>query len=253
MTHPTISCERFNEQLAEFLERAVTEPMRTAMESHAVKCDDCGPMLADLRRLRIDATNLPELAPGRDLWSGIADRIEAPVLSLHGARASGRRIWTKPIFVSLAAAGLVAITATVTHRMDGGPKAGGPVDRSTGGPQANSVLRSTPTQSAPAVVASAPDTGQTHPRPPCRRPRFPVHRSTGPPVNRLPRSTWGPTSRPPSRPTTGRSSDCSSCTTSDVLSSTRRRLRSSEKTSRSSTTRSRRPRSRCGAIRRVSS
>ena len=181
MTHPTISCERFNEQLAEFLERAVSEPMRTAMESHAVKCDDCGPMLADLRRLRIDATNLPELAPSRDLWSGIADRIEAPIFSLHGTRASRRRIWTNPIFVSLAAAGLVAITATITHKMDGGPRAGGPVDRSTGRPQANSALRSTPTQSAPAV-ASAPDSSS----PAAQRSEVSgplVHRSTAQPVS----------------------------------------------------------------------
>jgi hypothetical protein len=175
MTHPTITCERFNEQLAEFLERAVSEPIRGAMESHAVKCDDCGPMIADLRRLRIDATNLPELAPSRDLWSGVAERIEAPVLSLPGARAARRRIWTNPIFVSLAAAGLVAITATVTHRMDGGPNAGGPVDRSTGGPQTTPAQHSAPVQSAPAV-ASAVDTGS------------PIQLSTGQPASpaRLP-------------------------------------------------------------------
>jgi hypothetical protein len=176
MTHPTITCERFSEQLADFLERAVSEPMRSAMESHAVSCDDCGPLLTDLRRFRIDAANLPELTPNRDLWSGIADRIEAPVFSLPGARGARRRSWSNPIFVGLAAAGLVAITATITHRMDGGP-----VDRSTGGPQTNSARPSKPTQSLPAV-ASAVDSG-----PPVRRstgqPASPVRRSTGQPVH----------------------------------------------------------------------
>jgi hypothetical protein len=175
MTHPTITCERFNEQLADFLERAVSEPMRAAMESHAVGCDDCGPLLTDLRRLRIDAANLPELTPRRDLWSGIADRIEAPVVSLPGARGARRRSWSNPIFVSLAAAGLVAITATITHRMDGGP-----VDRSTGGPQTNSAQRPAPTQSSP-TVASADSTPQPTRAPAVTGP--PVRRSTGQPAS----------------------------------------------------------------------
>jgi hypothetical protein len=176
MTHPTISCERFNEQLAEFFERAVTEPMRAAMESHAVKCDDCGPLLANLRRLRIDAANLPELAPSRDLWSGIADRIEAPVLSLHGARASRRRIWTNPIFVSLAAAGLVAITATITHKLDGGR-----VDGLTGGRQAAGARTTTPVKVAPPAVASAPESSAV--QPPNHLAESAVHPSASPPVH----------------------------------------------------------------------
>jgi hypothetical protein len=176
MTHPTITCERFNEQLADFLERAVSEPMRGAMESHAVSCDDCGPLLADLRRLRIDATNLPELSPSRDLWSGIAERIEAPVLSLPGARGARRRVWTHPIFVGVAAAGLVAITATITHRMDGGQ-----VDRPTGGQPANGAGVTTPVQVAPAAVASL-DSSRPAVQPSSRPAETAVHPSTRLPV-----------------------------------------------------------------------
>ena len=177
MTHPTITCERFNEHLADFLERALSEPTRAAMESHAVGCQDCGPLLGDLRRLRIDAANLTELVPSRDLWSGIASRIEAPVLSLPGSGSVRARRWTNPLVLGLAAAGLVAITATVTHWMEGGP-----VDRSTGGPPANSAQRPTPIVSPPTTVATAVDSG-----PPVHRstgqPASPVHRSTGQPVS----------------------------------------------------------------------
>jgi hypothetical protein len=155
MTHPTITCDRFNEQLADFLERAVSEPMRAAIESHAVSCEECGPLLADLRRLRIDAANLPELEPGRDLWSGIESRIQAPVLTLPGAHAARTRRWTNPVVLGLAAAGLVAVTATVTHWMEGGR-----VNRPTGGQPTNAAQRSTPTVSSPAVVATAMDTAQ---------------------------------------------------------------------------------------------
>ena len=176
MTHPTITCERFNEHLADFLERAVSEPTRAAMESHAVGCEDCGPLLGDLRRLRIDAANLPELVPSRDLWSGIASRIEAPVLSLPGSGSVRVHRWTNPLVLGLAAAGLVAITATVTHWMEGGP-----VDRLTGGPQTNSAQRPTPAPS-PLAVAPAVDSG-TPVRRSTGQPASPVHRSTGQPVS----------------------------------------------------------------------
>jgi hypothetical protein len=42
-----------------------------------------------LRRLSIDAANLPELSPSRDLWDGIAARIDAPVIPI-GTRGEPR-------------------------------------------------------------------------------------------------------------------------------------------------------------------
>lgn len=114
---PVESCDAFADALSDFLERDVSEPMRAAMESHALACNDCGPLLADLRKLRLDAANLPELAPSRDLWSGIAARIETPVVELGSARMVERpvrrtsnRIWT-----GLAAAALVGVTASTTY------------------------------------------------------------------------------------------------------------------------------------------
>jgi len=170
MTHPTITCERFNETLADFLERALSEPARAAMEAHAVGCSECGPLLADLRRLRIDAANLPELSPSRDLWSGIADRIEAPVVAFPGSPSVRQRRWGRYVSFGVAAAALIAVTATITHRMDGGPGGhtnGGPVDRLTGGPKANSGQTAAVTPSVSLPVDSGP----------------PVHRSTGQPVS----------------------------------------------------------------------
>jgi hypothetical protein len=185
MTHPTITCDRFNEQLADFLERAVSEPTRAAMETHAVGCEDCGPLLADLRRLRIDATNLPELAPSRDLWSGIEKGIQAPVLSLPGSNSVRARRWRNPLVLGLAAAGLVAVTATVTHWVEGRPGAGGPVGRLAGRPQTDSVP--TPTVSPSPAVAAVPDStigrSQTPGASASRMPGAPVHRPTGQPVS----------------------------------------------------------------------
>jgi len=118
MTDLAMNCGEFTDKLADFLERDVSESTRAAMEAHALDCGECGPLLADLRRLRIDAANLPELAPSRDLWSGIAERIETPVVALpsDGRQAPSRRV-ARRVWLGLAAAGLVAVTATVTREM----------------------------------------------------------------------------------------------------------------------------------------
>jgi len=117
MTHP-INCERFEEQLADLLERDVDEGTRASLEAHAISCGSCGPLLADLRKLRMDAANLPELAPSRELWNGIADRITTPVIELgHAGRVprSGMRRISRNVWSGLAAAGLVVATAGITH------------------------------------------------------------------------------------------------------------------------------------------
>lgn len=88
MTTDAMNCERFSNQLMDYLEHDADAATRASVEHHAGTCEDCGALLADVRKLRIDATNLPELALSRDLWSGIAARIETPVVPI-GAGASG--------------------------------------------------------------------------------------------------------------------------------------------------------------------
>lgn len=120
-----ITCDRFADSLAELLDRELPEPARVAMEAHAASCDDCGPLLADLRRLRTEAANLGELSPSRDLWAGIAARIETPVVELNSPNTARpartakleRSRWQRRAAIGLAAAALVGITATITHEI----------------------------------------------------------------------------------------------------------------------------------------
>ncbi len=128
MTTIPLNCDGFANALADYLERDDSPahprsagPRRAAVEAHAASCTDCAALLADLQQLRIDASGLPTLTPSRDLWDGVAARIEAPVIEL-GRRAGGggrsvqekRRIsaWTRP---AAAAAALVLVTAGVTY------------------------------------------------------------------------------------------------------------------------------------------
>jgi len=114
MTTTEMTCARFNDTLLSYLERETDEPTRAVLERHAVTCADCGALLADLRKLRIDAANLPELVPSRDLWTEIEQRIETPVVPITGEfpvagavtrRAVSRARWLRP---SLMAAAVVA-------------------------------------------------------------------------------------------------------------------------------------------------
>lgn len=111
-----MSCDGFAEQLADYLEEELDGTMRLEVESHAAACSACGELLADLRAIRERAAALPALEPSRDLWAGIAARIDAPVLPLeagHRARvAATKRAWVRP---SIAAAALILVTAGVTH------------------------------------------------------------------------------------------------------------------------------------------
>jgi hypothetical protein len=109
-------CDEFSDRFADLLEREVDEATRAALESHALACAECGALLADVRKLRIDASSLPELAPSRDLWQGIAQRIDAPVIPLRtGGQAKRVGEWRRWLPMAAAAVLLVALTATSTY------------------------------------------------------------------------------------------------------------------------------------------
>ena len=113
-----VLCDEFAKRLTELLERDVDEATRAALESHALACADCGSLLADVRKLRIDASNLPELAPARDLWEGIAQRIDAPVIPLRasdGERSKRASEWRRWLPLVAAAVLLIAVTSTSTY------------------------------------------------------------------------------------------------------------------------------------------
>jgi len=121
MSNP-MTCDQFADRLADYLEGDVDATTRAALEMHASSCAECAALLSDLRRVQVGATNLPELTPTRDLWAGIAARIETPVVELKNAAAAQR--WnagtprrTNRVWIGLAAAGLIAVTATITHEV----------------------------------------------------------------------------------------------------------------------------------------
>jgi len=110
-----LDCDGFAAALADYLEGDAPDAVRAAVEAHAEECAACGALLEDLQTIRHDAAALPALAPSRDLWGGIAERIDARVIPLgQPARTivPARRSWTRP---AIAAAALVVVTAGIAH------------------------------------------------------------------------------------------------------------------------------------------
>jgi anti-sigma factor RsiW len=116
-------CARFDELLPDYLEGSLSPAALVNADAHLAACERCSALVADLGDLRTTAAALPVLAPSRDLWDGIAARIAAPVIPIEvretGARGVVKRRvhgWS-PAWLGDAAAGLVAVTAGVTHQL----------------------------------------------------------------------------------------------------------------------------------------
>ena len=108
------NCDDFNDHLLAYMEREDDDATREAMERHAGGCAECSALLAALKELRSDAANLPELQPSRDLWSGIAGRIEAPVvpIGVHAVevkRSVRVRRWTRRVLIAASLLGAAGI------------------------------------------------------------------------------------------------------------------------------------------------
>lgn len=115
MTMP-LDCDEFAVKLADYLDGDLPDAVRGAVDAHASRCAECARLLSEIEALRVEAASLPLLEPSRDLWTGIAERIDARVLPLESPRvarvAAIRRTWRHP---AVAAAALVLVTAGITH------------------------------------------------------------------------------------------------------------------------------------------
>lgn len=114
MINDSMRCENVDELLPDWMDGSLDEPARARVAAHLAGCARCTAVVRDLDSIVADAGRLPVLAPSRDLWSGIADRIAAPVIVFPTSTAPSRR--PKPWWMTgVAAAALVLMTAGVTH------------------------------------------------------------------------------------------------------------------------------------------
>jgi hypothetical protein len=165
---PIMSCEQFSDTLADFLEHDVSESRRAEMDAHALTCEDCGPLLADLRKLRVDAANLEPLTPSRDLWAGIAERIETPVVSIGTPAGDRERAVSRrraSVWIGLAAAGLIAATATATYHITRQSLANRTIAAASRPTPVVATLTSPPADSSAKTTAPVPNTKSSAAKP----------------------------------------------------------------------------------------
>jgi len=112
-----MDCSTFEASLAEFLDGGLDRHTHAASERHRAGCAACHALVADLDAIVHAARALPLPTPSHDLWSGIEDRLETPVIDLGTARHRAAAV-VPPTMVwrrlAVAAVALVTVSAGVT-------------------------------------------------------------------------------------------------------------------------------------------
>jgi hypothetical protein len=155
----------WTDRLSEYLDDELSSADRAACEAHVAGCAECARVLSELTAVAEHARALPASGPERDLWRGIAARLEPQVLELDARRPSPRRperAWRWNLGLgqlTAAAAVLVAVTALATwFALNRGASRSQPVISGTSPPV---MAQRTP---EPATTAAAPT--QTEEPPP---------------------------------------------------------------------------------------
>ena len=111
---PMTTCAEVDGMLLDYLEETLESEARANVDQHVASCVRCTAIMRDIGAIRIEAARLPDLAPTRDLWQGISERIAPTVLPLSvPARPTAPRRWIP--LAAAAAAALVIGTAGVTY------------------------------------------------------------------------------------------------------------------------------------------
>jgi hypothetical protein len=113
-------CETVDARLADYLDDAPDPALVAEVDAHVADCPRCAALVADLTGITAAARRLPELRPARDLWAGVAERIDAAapaVVPIATARRAARGYGMPARWLAAAAAALVIVTAGVTYEV----------------------------------------------------------------------------------------------------------------------------------------
>jgi hypothetical protein len=126
MSEKLLTCTECDELLLDYFEGDLDDARRGDVEAHASSCIRCQGLIRDVDEIRDAAANMPELAPSRDLWSGIESRIQPQVVPLVQRRQA---IHLSHRLTGIAAAALVVISSSITYVVTrpAGPIGKGPV------------------------------------------------------------------------------------------------------------------------------
>ena len=103
-----MTTDAFTDRLSEYLDDELSAGERRQVSEHLAACESCRATLEELRQIVSEAAALTDSAPIRDLWSGVAARID-PARQLRARVSPFRRAISSRLSFTLpqlAAAGL---------------------------------------------------------------------------------------------------------------------------------------------------
>lgn len=106
--------EHWTERLSEYVDGTLPVKERRHVDAHLPDCEECASVVRELRAVAERASTLADRAPARDLWPGIAARIDMPgaaeVINLSDVRARRRFAFTMPQLIAASIA-LILVSA----------------------------------------------------------------------------------------------------------------------------------------------
>lgn len=118
--------DEYTDRLSEYIDDELSAPDRARVDEHLAACAECRTVLDDLRTVVGVANRLPDTVPDRELWPGVATRIER--------RPSRRFSFTAP---QLIAAGIALMLMSGALVYMARPSRGARTDVVAGTPVAN--------------------------------------------------------------------------------------------------------------------
>lgn len=113
-------CEEVRTHLDDYVDGALDGTQRDALAAHLAECAACSEIEGSLRALLDEARALPsDVEPERDLWPGIAARLEGTVVEFAGPRRRARRLAVLPYAVAVAV--VLALMTSVAVLRQGAP------------------------------------------------------------------------------------------------------------------------------------
>ena len=112
MSEKLLTCAECDDLFPDYFEGELDAARSAMVDAHASSCARCQGLIRDIRAISQSAASLSDLAPSRDLWQGIEERIQPAVVSIARRREG---IHVSRRLLGIAAAALVVISSSITY------------------------------------------------------------------------------------------------------------------------------------------
>jgi hypothetical protein len=106
--------DTWTDRLSEYIDGELSPEQTSALEAHLLGCVQCQRVLQDLSAVVSCAAQLPDSAPEKDLWAGIAQQISKPLVDVVPQQRTRRIAFSVPQLIAASIA-LIALSGTTMY------------------------------------------------------------------------------------------------------------------------------------------